>query len=810
MAVDPICKMQVDPASAKYKYDYQGQTYYFCSQNCLNRFQSEPEKYPASSVEPEAAVQVNAKKEKLSRLDISVRGMSCASCAQTISRSLRKVTGVDSAEVNFATGKARVEYNPRQVKPEAMYRAIEDAGYGVIREEESPENAAQRETHSLKIAKQRMLAAWVFTAPLVLLMLWEIISGKHAPYMDLMVLMLATPPVFWAGFETHRGALKAAGHLEANMESLISLGTLAAYFTGVAAVLGFPITSYAEVGAMIMGIYLIGKYLETRTMGRASQAIRKLLGMGAKTARIMVDGQEREVPIDRVKIGDVMVIRPGEKIPTDGEVIEGESSVDESLATGESMPVAKQPGDQVIGATINQRGRLLVRATKVGNETFLAQMIRLVEEAQGSKVPIQEMADRVTGYFVPVVIVIALVTFGLWLTFPEFFRGVITWAANFIPWVNPDLSNLSLAVFAMVAVLVIACPCALGLATPTALMVGSGLGAENGIFIRKGAAIQEMREVDTIVFDKTGTITMGKPKLTDIAAAPGYQNEELIQLAASLSAASEHPLSSAITGYAKENNVELLPVSDFESLTGKGVKGVLAGKNILMGSIRLMQENKINYSGLQSEMDKLEGGGKTTIMVASNGELAGILAVADTLKPDSAQAIGEIKALGITPVMLTGDNRRTAEAIARQVDISQVVAEVLPDQKVEQVKGLQMQGKKVACVGDGINDAPALAAADVGLAVGTGTDIAIESADITLVRGDLSSVVAAIKLSQATFAKIEQNLFWAFFYNTVAIPIAMLGLLHPAIAEAAMAASSINVVANSLRLKRVRIRPERG
>jgi Cu+-exporting ATPase len=585
---------------------------------------------------------------------------------------------------------------------------------------------------------------------------------------------------------------------------------------------------------MIMAFHLTGRYVEASAKGRASQAIRKLLELGAKTARILVDGPstssghgtEQEVPIDEVQPGDVMVIRPGEKIPTDGVVVEGESAVDESMATGESMPVNKHPGDEVIGATVNQDGLLKVRATRVGKDTFLAQVVRMVEEAQGTKVPIQAFADRVTAVFVPIVIVVALLTFLAWFLFPDALRPIAEWAAGFLPWVNPNLNTFTLALITTVSVLVIACPCALGLATPTALMVGSGIGAENGILIRSGEAIQAMRDVRVVVFDKTGTLTKGKPEVTDQIPNLKSQisNDELLRWAASVEVGSEHPLGKAVvrqalrqsSGQAEEQGLApsaslrtgLGELRDFEAVRGKGVQGVVDGKSVLVGSRALLEEHGVTVTSLEGEMRRLEEEGKTAMLVAVDGELLGLLAVADTLKEDAVAAVRELRELGLQTAMITGDNQRTARAIARQVGIDRVLAEVLPEAKLLEVQRLQAETDGlVAMVGDGINDAPALTQADVGIAIGTGTDIAIEAADITLVRGDLSGVVSAVKLSRATFNKVIQGLFWAFFYNVVMIPLAILGMMHPVLAEIAMATSSVTVVTNANLLRRVDIRP---
>ena len=654
-----------------------------------------------------------------------------------------------------------------------------------------------------------MWGAWAFTIPIIIWMIPEMVLGVAWPsetIYDLGMMLLALPPLFIFGRKTFVTAYRAVSHGGANMDVLIAIGTGAAFATGPA-VFFTPIANYAGVAAMIMAFHLTGRYIEETAKGRASQAIKKLLELGAKTATVIVDGEEKEVPVDEVQPGDIMLIKPGEKIPTDGEIVEGKSTVDESMATGESMPVERTVGDEVIGATVNQNGLIKVKATKVGKDTFLSQVIKMVEEAQGTKVPIQEFADKITSIFVPTVLIIATATFILWLAFPETFRSVGFWAQSFLPWVDPTLGTITLAFFATIAVLVIACPCALGLATPTALMVGSGIGAENGVLIRKGEAIQTMKDVHTIVFDKTGTITKGKPEVTDLVTTNGTSENELLKYAASVESGSEHPLGVSIVNDAKDRGIEVKEIEDFGSVTGKGVKATINGKEVLVGSRRLMEEAGLDASDLENEMIRLEKEAKTAMLVATEDKLLGIVAVADALKEDSIKAIKELHKLGLQSAMITGDNQRTAEAIANEVGIDHVVAEVLPDGKVDEIMKLQDKFGTIAMVGDGINDAPALTQANVGIAIGTGTDIAIESSDITLVRGDLSAVITAIKLSRATFKKIKQNLFWAFFYNTVAIPVAVLGLLHPVIAEIAMATSSISVVTNANMLRKVDVQP---
>jgi Cu+-exporting ATPase len=767
---------------------------------------------------------------------LSIGGMTCASCVGHVEKALNQVPGVVEARVNLATERASVEYIPGMVTRDDFEQAVAAVGYAVLPEEvEVPvgEAEADPEIRKMQAAQRRMQIAWAFTVPIIAWMLAEMLFGITWPnqtIFDLGMILLALPVLLWVGRKTYTNAWNALKHGTANMDTLIAMGTGVSLLTGPATFFS-PVANYAGVAGMIMAFHLTGRYVEETAKGRASQAIRKLLELGAKTARVVVDGREVEVPIEEVQVGDIMLVRPGEKIPTDGVVTEGDSAVDESMATGESMPVNKQPGDEVIGATVNQEGLLKVQATRIGKDTFLSQVIKLVEEAQGTKVPIQEFADRVTGVFVPVVIAIAVTTLLAWLFVPGLMEPLVRFG-TFLPWVDPNLGIVTLAVVSVVAVLVIACPCALGLATPTALMVGSGMGAENGILIRSGAAIQTLKDVHTVVFDKTGTITQGKPAVTDVviserlsvnseqlavaggpAPATGQTDhwplntDHLLWFAASVERGSEHPLGRAIVERAEAENIVLSEPVEFQAVRGKGVQGRVDGYVVRVGSRKLMVENGIDPSPFEDDMQRLEGEAKTAMLVAADRAIIGIVAVADTLKEDSVAAISELHGMGVETAMITGDNQRTAEAIARQVGIDRVLAEVLPDGKVQEIRRLQDEIGLVAMVGDGINDAPALTQANVGIAIGTGTDIAIEASDVTLVRGDISGVVSAIKLSRATFRKIKQNLFWAFFYNVAMVPLAVIGWMHPVLAEVAMATSSITVVSNANRLRNEDIRP---
>ena len=639
------------------------------------------------------------------------------------------------------------------------------------------------EDAEIKSWKKKLVLSWIFTIPIAFLMLSERLFGFtliESPYSAIIILIIGFPVVFIFGWDTIKGGTRGLFTFYFNMDSLISLGTVIAYITGLIAFTGI-IQDYSGVAAMIMAFFTTGKYVEATARGRASQEIKKLLELGAKNATIIRENKEYEIPITEVKVGDVMMIRPGEKIPTDGVVVKGESSVDESMVTGESLPVEKLKGSNVIGATINQDGILYVKALKIGKDTFLAHIIELVEEAQGTKIPIQKLADKITSIFVPAILILAVLSISGWLFFS---------------------ADVSRSIGVGIAVLVIACPCALGLATPTALMVGSGMGAKLGILIRKGEAIQTMKEVKIVVFDKTGTITKGKPEVTDIKAAEKISEKELLGLAASLEKLSEHPIAKAIVN--KSSLKSFKKITGFKVLRGRGVEGKIGKDLFVIGNQTLMNERKINFDKLAKAVEKFESEGKTTMILAKNKNVLGAIAVADSLKEDSKEAIRKLNKQNYKTIMITGDNERTARAIAHQVGIKEVIANVLPENKAKKVEELQKEGM-VAFIGDGINDAPALKQSNVGIAIGTGTDIAIEAGDIVLAKGSLEGVVQSINLSKATFRKIKQNLFWAFAYNTIAIPLAVAGVLHPVFAEIAMALSSITVVTNANLLRRSKI-----
>jgi Cu+-exporting ATPase len=724
------------------------------------------------------------------KVTLKITGMSCAACAAKIEKRLGKLDGMIKAAVNLATEKATVELDRSKLKVSDVIAAISALGYGAEKEQEmSPDRDKEQREKEIKRLRRELIISAVLSAPLILAMILTLF-GINIPFLHdwRFQIILATPVQFIIGYRFYKNAYYALRAKSPNMDVLIAMGTTAAYLYSVYnAFFQKPMPGtfmkdlYFEAAATIITLILLGKYFEAVAKGKTSEAIKKLMGLRAKTARVIRNGIETDISIEDVEVGEIIVVRPGEKIPVDGIIMEGNSTVDESMLTGESLPVEKQTGDTVIGATINKFGAFKFQATKIGRDTVLSQIIQMVEDAQGSKAPIQKIADRVSGVFVPIVLGIALATFLVW-TFGDY--------------------NLKIGIVSAVAVLVIACPCALGLATPTAIMVGTGKGAENGILIKGGEHLEKAYKINAVVLDKTGTITKGQPEVTDIHPLNGAEPGELLKLAAIVEKKSEHPLGVAIFEHGKGKFGELPDPDQFTAVPGQGVLAVIAGKEIAIGTRKLMAEKGIGLQDSEAAAARLEDAGKTVMFMAVDRKLAGLLAVADVVKEHSEAAIRELQALGIEVYMLTGDNQRTARAIAGQVGIKNVLAEVLPEHKAEEVEKLKKDGKVVAMVGDGINDAPALATADIGMAIGTGTDIAMEAADITLMRGDLRAIPIAIRLSRRTMSKIKQNLFWAFFYNSIGIPFAALGMLSPVIAGAAMAFSSVSVVTNSLSLKR--------
>jgi len=865
---DPVCGMKIESQSAFAQREHMGQKYYFCSQSCVGQFDADPHRYVMTSAttgfNPQATltrielpvsgmplkehathleaalravdgideVKVNASASKLevqydaqkvdvarlvstiksigfqvggTKVKIGIENLRCASCVKFIEDELKATQGVLSATVNIATQEATVDYLPQNTTLSQLNAAIETWGYKSRATTSDAPVDKQEEAHAHEYRKlmNKFWFAAAIALPVMATAYYQVVPFLRDLSMDSLRLLwgvtalLTLPVMFWSGSDFFTGAWAAFKHRSANMNTLIALGTGAAWLYSTFAIL-FPSVfpegtsePFFDVVAVVIALVVLGQALELRAKGQSSSAIKKLLGLQAKTARVIRDGKEMDLPVEEVLVGDVIQVRPGEKVPVDGVIVEGSSAVDESMLTGESMPASKKMGDEVIGATINKTGAFKFRTTKVGKDTALAQIVRMVQDAQNSKAPIARLADIVSGYFVPIVMILAVWTFVIWFV------------------IGPQ-PQLVYALVTSVTVLIIACPCALGLATPMSLMVGIGKGAENGILIRSGEALQTARAIQTVVLDKTGTITKGKPELTDIVLADQsiVKDDELLRLASSVEKVSEHPLAQAIVEGAQARKLELAEVKDFEAIPGHGVSAKVEGKNILIGNLKLMNRENIALGSLEEKSKFLADDGKTPMFIALDGKAAGIIAVADTVKEDSSEAIKALQALGIEVVMITGDNRRTAEAIARKVGVKRVLAEVLPEDKAKNVQLLQAEGKKVAMVGDGINDAPALAQADVGLAIGTGTDVAIEASDITLIRGSLKGVVTAIEVSRATMNNIYQNLVGAFFYNVLGIPVAMgvlfpfFGLLlSPLIAGAAMAFSSVTVVGNANRLR---------
>ncbi len=735
------------------------------------------------------------------KIHLKIEGMHCASCVTRVEKSLLALTGVIDARVNLNLEEAVVTYIPGVTEFTRMKLAVARSGYNVLNPEKQTEGGQEEAYRDREYSalKKRLWFSVSFTLPVFILSMADMWIGEEIISRDsrwIILFILTTPVMVFAGSRFFTAAWKALRHWAADMNSLIAVGTGSAYLYSVAATF-FPVLFpaglrhvYYDTAAVIITLILFGRVLEARAKGKTSQAIRRLIGLQPKTARVLKEGQERDIPITEVQVGDQIVVKPGEKIPVDGIVQNGRSAVDESMITGESIPVEKNPGDQVIGATLNQTGSFTFQASRVGGQTLLAQIVKLVQDAQGSKAPIQRLADVIAGYFVPAVIGIAMVTFVVWII-----------------WGPPP--QLTFALVAFITVLIIACPCALGLATPTSIMVGTGRGAELGILIRNAQALETAHRVTAVLFDKTGTVSEGKPVVTDIIPAPGFSEQKVLQIAASLEKNSEHPLGNAIVNSARDRQIPFLPTGDFEAIPGQGITGTIAGEPVIIGNRKILETFQLSTENMESVSTELANHGKTPMFVGVKGEIAGVLGVADPLKPDAVQAIQQLKNMGLMVQMITGDHHYTAQAIAGQLGVDKFYAEVLPDQKAGYVQKLQREGHRVAMVGDGINDAPALAQADVGIALGTGTDIAMESSDITLMGGNLSAVATALDLSRATLRNIRQNLFGSFFYNMLGIPVAagilypFSGiLLNPMIAAAAMAASSVTVVSNALRLRR--------
>jgi len=722
------------------------------------------------------------------KTELDVFGMTCAACSTRIEKVLNRQPGVKHAHVNLATESASIEYNPAVINEVELIGKIQKSGYDAKPKLEKRDKQTRKEKQ-LQHMRVKLLISAILSIPLLFTMFVHLF-GMDIPGIFMnpwFQFLLATPVQFIIGWQFYVGAYKNLRNGGANMDVLVALGTSAAYFYSLyeaVKTIGNPSYMphlYFETSAILITLILLGKYLETRAKGQTTQAISKLLHLQAKEARIIRNGEEVMIPVEKVMVGDHLIVKPGEKIPVDGIVIKGRTAVDESMITGESIPVEKNVKATLVGSTINKNGSIEMQATKVGKDTTLASIVQAVENAQGSKAPIQRLADMISGYFVPIVVGIAIITFLVWISM-----------------VSPG--NFEASLVASISVLVIACPCALGLATPTSIMVGTGKAAENGILFKGGEHLERTHQLNTIVLDKTGTITKGKPEVTNYIG-----DEETLQLLASAEKGSEHPLAEAIVTYAKQRNIDFLEVNDFSAIPGSGIKATISDNDVLVGNRKLLKENNIRIDDIEQELLEYEENGKTAMLIAVNGECRGMIAVADTIKETATEAIRQLKALDLEVIMLTGDNERTARAIAGQVGIDHVIAQVLPEEKADKIKEIQVKGKKVAMVGDGVNDAPALATADIGVAIGTGTEVAIEAADVTILGGDLLLIPKAIKISAATIKNIRQNLFWAFGYNSAGIPVAAIGLLAPWVAGAAMALSSVSVVLNALRLKRVNI-----
>ncbi len=779
---DPICGMKGDRNISATK---EGKIYYFCSEHCKEEFLNSNKK-----TKKKKQKEIETDLRGAEKLEVGIKGMHCASCVLKVENSIKKIPGIYSASVNLAAEKAFVQYDKDNVSIPDIKQAVKEAGYEAV---EFDADFEKEKEHEIRQLKTKVIIGGILSAIIFMLSFpeWFFFMPAFFHQNFILLLVLTTPVQFWVGWQFYEGTWKTLKRKTADMNTLIAVGTSAAFFYSAGVAL-FPSAFtepavYFDTAAIIITLILLGRYFEAVAKGRTSEAIKKLIGLQAKTARVLRGNKEIEIPIEEVKTGDIILVKPGEKIPVDGIVAAGHSSVDESMVTGESIPVEKKEKDEVIGATINKSGFLKIKTAKIGKDTVLSQIIKMVEEAQGSKAPIQRLADKISSVFVPVVILIAVGAFGFW-----YLTG----------------SPFLFAFTVLIAVLIIACPCALGLATPTAIMVGTGKGAENGILIKGGEALETAHKINTIIFDKTGTLTKGKPEVTDIIAFSGSEDDAL-KYAAIVEKRSEHPLAEAIINEAKKRKIKIQEPKNFKAIEGKGVQAGCNGKLILFGNRKLMKENNISIDNFEKQIQKLENEGKTVMLLSVEKKLYGAIAVADTLKEHSKEAVERLKKKGIEVIMITGDNERVAKAIARQGGIQKILAEVLPQDKAKEVKKLQEQGKIVAMVGDGINDAPALAQADLGIAIGSGTDIALETGSIVLIKNDLRDVVKSIELSRYTIKKIRQNLFWAFIYNVAGIPIAA-GILYPAIglllnpiiAAGAMAFSSVFVVSNSLLMKR--------
>lgn len=737
---------------------------------------------------------------------IKVGGMSCVVCSAAVEKAIHKLCGISACTVNFASGDAKVTFDDALSSREIIEQAIIDAGFDVIKQAELEVS----DDTTYLIDKKNMVVGWIFTAPLMIIMLYCMVSSFPAMPKSFMqayhIVAIAFSLVVFIlpGKKTIMSAIKSTRNLAPNMDVLITLGGGAAFLTAfLPGMWGHH--SFVEIGAMIFAIHLTGRYIENKTKGKTSEAIRKLIELGAKSAHTLRDGQIVEVSISDINLGEILVIKPGSKVPTDAVIIDGDSYIDESMATGESMPVYKKKGDHILGGTINGNGSLQAQVTKVGKDTFLSQMIQLIEHAQNTKVPVQAYADKVTGFFVPFIILMAIITFLVHLMFPYLREDIVGVLPINIPWMLSGVDSWVQALFCAITVLVIACPCALGLATPTAIMAGLGLGTKYGILIRNGEAVETIKSAKTIIFDKTGTLTLGKPMVTDLLVFSENERDIIFQGIYTLESLSDHPLAKAIVGKLASDSLQMAQVTDFQSISGKGITGTINGESWLLGSINFMRESGADIGDKEQIIQQLQREAKTTVLIAKNNVLVSVIAICDEIKPDSALTIKTLHQMSIDTVMLTGDNEMTAREVAGQLGIGEVYANVLPEDKLNHILRFQKQGKKVIMVGDGINDAPALKQADVSIAIGGGTDIAIESADLVLVKNEVSSVVKAINLSNSIFRVIKQNLFWAFIYNAIAIPLAFCGFLHPVIAEIAMALSSITVVANANRLRNVKL-----